>query len=318
MDTAIVARELVRAVRGKRSQEAINRRLGFGFNQLHRWERGQTRVKWSDFVDLCEACRLDLAATLSEVIAYFGDPRRTDMLVENLVLPASPSFLKEIGGPSRTDVAHWLAGRSSPRLDQVLNLLELGRSGLLDFVARLVATDLPSLAEARAARAVRRDLLIAHPGLEAVLAVLELESYRVHDDAWVAAKAGMAVDETRAVLALLARARVIERVRKKYVIREGWFLRFDMRSDFAAIQPVKLHWLARATEELARHRGFVRESKFSYYVFSASDETQEKLIEEYGNFLKRVITIVETQTGPRSRPMALGIQLFATEPAGGG
>jgi transcriptional regulator with XRE-family HTH domain len=315
MDLALVARELVRAVRGKRSQTTVNRRLGCAFNQVHRWERGQTRVKWPDFVELCEVCRVDLRRALADVLGYYDDPARADLLVSNLIRPSSAAFLKEAAGLSRALVAHWVSGRASPRLEDVLLLFDRSRTALVEFVDRLVgAQTLSSLAEAVSARALRRALLTAHPNLEVVLGALELEGYRrlpAHDDRFVATAGGISVAETRTILAKLCEVGTIALRKKKYVLCERWLFTYDLRGDFGVIQPVKLHWIARGADELRRHTTFQGDEAFSYYVFSASHETARLVLDEYAGFIKRVITIVESQGEPRDTLRVLSLQLFA-------
>ena len=58
--------ELLRAIRGKLSTSALSAKLGYKFNQVARWEKGERRLLWTDFVALCEARRLPLAAQLAE------------------------------------------------------------------------------------------------------------------------------------------------------------------------------------------------------------------------------------------------------------
>jgi hypothetical protein len=317
MDFDLVARELVRAVRGKRSQTAVNRRLGYAFNQVHRWERGQTRVKWSDFVALCAACRVDLKAALVEVIGFYDDPARGDLVVANLIRPASMTLLQRVAGLSRTEVAHWVAGRVIPRLEHVLLLLEVSRSSLLELASKLVEIELvASLAGEAALRAQRRDLLTRHPNLEVVVAVLELEGYRAlarHDDAFVAARAGLPVEETRTILAGLVEVGTIALRRRKYVLEERWQATYDLRGDFGVITPVKLHWMKEAARALEGQRAFPEKDFFSYYVFNASDEVAEKVTAEYADFLKRVIALVttgEVSGEPRHQVRVLGVHVF--------
>src|SRR5687767_1463566 len=54
MDYALLARELLRELRGRRSQRAISRRLGFESNVIYRWEAGRSTPSAADFFRLVE------------------------------------------------------------------------------------------------------------------------------------------------------------------------------------------------------------------------------------------------------------------------
>ncbi len=92
---------------------------------------------------------------------------------------------------------------------------------------------------------------------------------------------------------------VIDRVRRKYLITERWFVTFDLRRDFRVGQKVKLHWLRRAADRLARAPSFSDDERFSYYVFSGSAEVTRAIDREYFEFLRRAIALVEAQRDRR-------------------
>jgi transcriptional regulator with XRE-family HTH domain len=85
--------ELVRALRGRRSQGAINRKLGRSSNAVHAWEHGSRSPRASDFFKLGRLAGVDVA----HVLAQFTDapaqpPRALDANVgaERLARPALP------------------------------------------------------------------------------------------------------------------------------------------------------------------------------------------------------------------------------------
>src|SRR5688572_7368412 len=54
MDYPKVARELVRALRGRRSQVAVSKRLGFRTNVLYTWESGRSSPHMGEFLRFAE------------------------------------------------------------------------------------------------------------------------------------------------------------------------------------------------------------------------------------------------------------------------
>jgi hypothetical protein len=90
-----LAAELIRAVRGRRSQAGLSRRIGYRSNIVHRWEAGQCWPTAADFLEVCVKLRLDVRASFSRF------DRRVPSWLEDLD-PASPeavaAFLRELRG----------------------------------------------------------------------------------------------------------------------------------------------------------------------------------------------------------------------------
>src|SRR5262245_38565613 len=67
MDYEAVARELVRALRGKRSQTAVGRRMRRRSNVMHAWERGHRFPSAADFALLVRATGGDLTRAFASL-----------------------------------------------------------------------------------------------------------------------------------------------------------------------------------------------------------------------------------------------------------
>jgi hypothetical protein len=68
MDFQTVAVQLVRALRGPRSQTACNRRLGYTSNVLHAWETGARKPTMSDLWRLAALARVDVDGALRSIL----------------------------------------------------------------------------------------------------------------------------------------------------------------------------------------------------------------------------------------------------------
>lgn len=88
---AEVARELVRAVRGKLSQAQLNRKLGYETNQLYRWEAGKRSISWVNFEKLTRACKVDLRKVLKREFGYSGSADDSASLLRHFVGQSSVS-----------------------------------------------------------------------------------------------------------------------------------------------------------------------------------------------------------------------------------
>jgi hypothetical protein len=69
-DYVLIARQLVRELRGRRSQEHLSRRLGYRSNALYTWEAGQAFPTASRSFELAARVGVDLPAGLAR---FFRD-----------------------------------------------------------------------------------------------------------------------------------------------------------------------------------------------------------------------------------------------------
>ncbi len=268
------ASQFLRAIRGRRSQAQLARRLGYRGNPITDWERGER------FPTVHETLR---AATLlgSNVPAAFA--RFTPSAPLQLA-PGAPlvgpwlselrggtalSEVAERSGASRFSVARWLNGSAKPRLPDFFRLLDAITHRLPEWVAELVPIDeVPLLASRYRAAMAAKHLAFELPWSEAVLRLLETSSYRRqprHRDAYLAGCLGLAPAEVRACLARLLGAQVIEKKGTRFAVRSQGAV--DTQGGKQALHRLKSHWSKVAADRLAAPRG---DDYFAYNVVSVS------------------------------------------------
>jgi transcriptional regulator with XRE-family HTH domain len=221
MDFARLASELLRALRGKRSQPAFSRQLRYKSNVAYLWEAGRAYPSFEKTLAIARAARVEPAAALRR---FYGEERLPDWLrVPRIELPLlALSFLEELrGGTSvaelarrtgfnRFAIARWLDGRAAPRLPQALALIEASSLRVLDFVASLVDPKrLPSFAAAHADLVAARRAAYELPFSLVVLHALELEDYRRlqrHEPGFLARRLGLSEAEEQSYLSALLAA----------------------------------------------------------------------------------------------------------------
>ena len=67
MDFARIARELLVAIRGHRSQTAFSRWLGYRSNVVYSWEAGRRWPTGAEFFRVCQRAGVDVVAALERV-----------------------------------------------------------------------------------------------------------------------------------------------------------------------------------------------------------------------------------------------------------
>lgn len=192
----MVARQLVRAVRGKRSQVAFSRRLGYGGRPVADWEAGRRFPTPATLLRACVASGIDVedafrrfhppcfhalgAADDAGIAAWLTELRASTPIIE----------LAQRCGHPRFSVSRWLSGQSRPRLPQFLSLVEALTGRTSDLLAELVELSLvPALHAAHQREKAAKRLAFEEPWSAAIVRVIETEAYTAldnHRQGWIA------------------------------------------------------------------------------------------------------------------------------------
>lgn len=184
MDFEEIAKELLRALRGHRSQAAFSRRLGYRSNVVHAWESGRRWPTGSETFRAAVVAGVDLRAVLGQFYrtppawletAVLGSPAMVARLLQDQQGGTTVSAVASRAGVNRYSVARWLAGAAEPRLPDFLRLVEATSLRLVDLLAALVDPGaLPAIAATWARHDAQRRLAIDTPWAMAVLRCLEV------------------------------------------------------------------------------------------------------------------------------------------------
>lgn len=298
MDYEIAASELVRALRGRRSQTAFSKRLGYRSNVVSAWEAGRAFPTASDFFSVLEGSGRKLSPALA---AFHRLP--ADVLAHDLTTaPGVAAFLDDLRGRtavvelarsaqrSRFAVARWLKGEAEPRLPDFLRLVQSASLRLLDFLACFVdPATLPSLAAAWRNLESARRAAFEMPWSHAVLRTVELAEYqklRRHRPGFIAERLQISREEEERCLALLLETGQLRREGQR--LRLGASLTVDTRGDRQRSQRVKAFWTNVALDRLQSGA----EGTFSYNLFSVSRADFAKIQELFRAYFRELRRIV--------------------------
>ncbi len=301
MDYESTARELVRALRGQRSQAAAQRRLKRSSNVLHAWETGTRYPRASDFMQLLQLSGRSPADLLNRFAPCRGSTPRALVTswLNGLMRDRSQAELSRLLGVNRNTVARWLAGDTEPRLPQLLGFVEATTQRLLDFLGEVVdAAELPSAAEAYRDLQQQRGLAYSRPWAHAVLRALELQQYRAlprHEPGFIAAQIGISLEEEEQCLEALLRAKQLRRRAGRYEVRR--VLAVDTREDPAGNLALKQHWFGVASDQL-RQRGILPSALASYNLFAISEAGFERARQAHLDYYNRLRAIVAESHEP--------------------
>jgi transcriptional regulator with XRE-family HTH domain len=296
MDHELLAKELLRALRGKRTQTAFSRRLGYRSNASRSWEVGRAFPTASKFFWIAKraghAFESDLLRFLSRGAGESLDVSSAGIgpLLATLRGRQSIVDIAKATGHSRYAVSRWLSGHAEPRLPELLLLVDVLSLRLLDFVACFVdPAALASTREAWEKLSTSRRIAYEHPFSHAVLRAIELEKYqrlRRHKDGWIAGKLGISAEDERKYLELLAQSGQIELSRGRYRVAKVQTV--DTRVNPEEARRLRAYWGEVAIQRL--RAGAKR--TFSYNLFSVSHADLERIRLLHREFFAEVQAIV--------------------------
>jgi DNA-binding phage protein len=320
IDYEQLAMQWLRAMRGKRSQRALSRRLGYRTNIAYRWESGRCWPTARATMRAMKKLGWDLDAALagfagSDTAARRGDlatPAGIAQLLGQLRGPTTIVAIAAVTGHSRFSVARWMKGESEPRLPDFLRLIEACSLRLLDFVAAFFTPQqVPQVGQRLEQLAAIRRAAYDEPLSHAVLRALELASYRAlprHRSGWIASRIGIALEEEERCLRTLAGAGQIKLERRKWRTRDETVV--DTRVDPEGTRRLKAYWGRRAIELL--ERGAEGQSALNLMSVSEADhERIRALTRSYFNDLRAIVA----QSQPNERVLVFCAQLLPLDRA---
>jgi transcriptional regulator with XRE-family HTH domain len=321
MDHELLARGVMRALRGKRSQTAFSRRLGYTTNVAYAWEAGRRAPTAAEMFRAAALTHVDVRAAITP---FFGrtlpdalseveptDPAFVSALLREIRGSVSMAHLADATGVSPSTISRVLSGHIDPRLPAFFRLVEAASRRLLDLLSGLVDLDTIPVArtEWRRLEAARR-LAFENPLSEVVPRFLELESYarlRRHRPGWIAERLGITLEDEEHTLRDLEAARVIRWDGDRWVLDRERSVD-TTRGDPRAGRLSRRFWTERARERIAA----AGEGQFAYLVFTTDEATLAALRELHLRYYRELRGLVASAP-TNERVVVANLQLFPVD-----
>lgn len=316
MEYERIARQLLIALRGRRSQVQWSRRLGYRSNVAYAWESGR---RWPTAAETFRAAArsgVDVTAAITRFqgSAWDGDlsdPAVVAAMLDDLRGQSTVAEVARRCGVSRFRLTRWLAGQTQPRLPDLLRVVEAASLRLVDLVACLVDPEqVPEIVEEWRRLEVRRRGAALHPWTPAVLRALDLAAYQAlpgHVRGWVADAIGVPVEIEDTCLGFLAETGQVGFTGTHY---RPSARAVDTRMAPDAGRDLKVHWTGVAADQLRAGAP----GQFSYNVFAVSRADLERIRELHLGYFRALRAIVSA-SAPTEVVAVANVQLF---PLGGG
>ncbi|MDD9945574.1 MAG: DUF4423 domain-containing protein [Myxococcales bacterium] len=300
-DAEMVAADLLRVLRGRRSRPDFSRRLGFRSNVALRWECGLSWPAADDFVRALSRVQPDAATLFARFMGWRPDTTRPPSAAE------VAAFLREQRGkvPIRTlvertgynryQIGRWLSGRTRPRLPEFLCLVEAASRRLLDLLACLVdPARMPTVAPRWRALCAARAAAYEAPWSHAVLRALEVERPGGRESIpRLARRIGLTEELVAEGLAKLVETGQVRKARGRHRVQRVQAV--DTRAESERGPALKAYWGRMAIQRLERGTAA---GQFGYSLFAVSHADMQRLKQLQLDYVRAMQSIIAESTEP--------------------
>lgn len=308
------ASELLRALRGPKSQRAFAKRLGYRGNPITDWEHGRRFPTASETLRVAAKVGIDLDVAFS---AFHPVPPPTSEdgyavanWLDSLRGTCTNAELAQRAGRSRFAIGRWLAGHSVPRLPDFLRFIDAINGRAAEWVATLVPIELvpslePTYRSMSAARQVSRDL----PWSEAVLRVIETKGYEAlssHSNEYIASVLELDPELVAHIVEVLEGAGAIRRGSDSYRVIGSLVVDTNVTEQSRA--RLAAHWAQVAQARVQAGKG----DWFAYNVISVSQRDCSRIEQILRAAFREIRGIVKEST-PTEQAALLTLQLTRWE-----
>lgn len=304
------ASELLRALRGDRSQRAFARRLGYRGNPITDWEHGRRFPRASETLRAAVLSGVNLDESFAAFLPAPTPNKADDYSVAhwlNSLRGASSNLeLARRAGRSRFAVGRWLSGHSEPRLPDFLRIIDAINGRAAEWVAALVPIELvqtlePTYRGMIAARRVSQEL----PWSEAVLRVMETQAYEAladHSNAYIAGVLEIDEGVVGNIVQVLEGAAAIRKVGNSYRVTQSLVVDTNVSPQTRA--SLAAHWAKVAQVRVQAEK----DDWFAYNVISVSHGDCAR-IEQILRAAFREIRGIVRESEPTEQAALLTLQL---------
>ena len=297
-----IASELLRALRGRRSQRGFSALFGFATNVAYRWEAGQRFPTVPQLFKVLERIGVPVQQALEGVDSSTQRLRGTAVDGEHyagafLSLHQGTRSISELArstGLHRLQISRVLSGRTQARLPMFLRLLDALTGRVDEYIGAWVNLErAPHLQERLAVLGAWRELAYEHPITEAITATLESAAYKAQpspDDSWLGARLGIAPAQVQQALQAMSRAGVVRLENGRWVPLEGRSV--DTRGEAERFSAVKKYWAQIAAERVEQD-----DAKAAYLVFCCSSQATDAVERLYRQTWTQARAILRDDAG---------------------
>jgi transcriptional regulator with XRE-family HTH domain len=293
-----ISRSLFKSLRGDLTQKEISQKLGYSFNQWHKFESGQKIIMWSDFYSVVKKINIPIDQTLRIITAQDFKGKDVGGRVVQFIwakfgeIGEDPVFEYLKMSPSK-----WrriMNCEQDVELSIVLNILG-DFSALMPFFLESVCKDNMDFEISDIVKKSKEIVKFEakNPFLCVIEGILVSKEYRNlsrHSDEHLAQMIGVSKEEIRRGLIKLTQVGAVAVENKKYVLQNA---RVDMEQNIQDSAEFAKYWTQICAQRFETEDGVPLSKRgWSYRVFPISEKASEKIRQKIQNFIGEMNSII--------------------------
>ena len=309
-----IIKDLLVAIRGKRSQAKLNDLLGYDYNQVSRWETGARRIHWDDFLRICDVCNVKLIEAIESQFAFTIDLNESSASIISLLTSnLKQQEIAKVVETSRYTISRWLKGETTPYLEHILKLLEFHSEMSLVLDLTVGVEKLPSLQLSMVEKMQNTEAFNENLNITKVLACFELSQYKEldsHIPGFISNLVGVALSEENETIELAEKLGMIKLELGKYVLTNDK----TMNLAFNPKRSMKIKKIA-AMKAVGVMDNFLddikvsRNNRLTYQFTTISKDALVQVNEEISKFHNSINTILMSDNKPHDNLLSLSVNL---------
>lgn len=292
-----ITRLIMIELRGKNTQMQMSAKIGFKYNKWAKWESGQKRIMWNEFMAVLNILKINIYIDLSEIL----NKQITIKTPENEILHG---ILKKYGGLDDPEIFKKLNISKSTLYRKLTNSQAISLAfffHLLDFLsstfpqllkAILSNPTTPELKKLCSKLDSHFDIEGRYPWISAIEGVLETSEYKnlkKHSDHFIAKKFNISSERVKFALKILINVGAIKFSNNKYILTNN---QIDLTNTVTASKFMK-YWTQVALNRFNTPDGVpLPREGWHTKVFSVSREAQQKITDARRRFESEYMKIL--------------------------
>ncbi|MGI4992867.1 hypothetical protein ACRXCV_09570 [Halobacteriovorax sp. GFR7] len=286
-----LSQQLIRSIRGEKSQDWVNQKLDASSNIVHRWEKGHSKVSWADFLKLCKIFKIDIDFIFLSYLRFQDGAQNPDKLLDFLFSNKSLSDISNSCGISTSKLRRLKNGETGFCLNDFLQII----FGLDEMESMALVFELTSnrsieiLDQYNQMRLAITKHYFENPNIGHVLVCLDLPGYKklsFHQDSFIAKASGLSIKEVNEIIDICEKNNLIEKVNGIY---QAGTIKLSDRGSAKQMTDVRRFWLNKAISNLENKSGL---DAYGSMVFNTSQSARQEIIALYLRFFEDFKKIV--------------------------
>lgn len=300
--------QLLKALRGEKSQIEMSRDLGFSFNQWNKWETEQKVLKWDEFLDILNRLRLPYFQIFQDVFAIRNTEVTFEILLEYLTSGMSSEEISSLLKTDESTLRRWKREHISPSIELIFLLISQKQGTLHTLLSRLVPIEKIQIL---GGEFKQLSLLQSHEArypfsgaLEACLELKDYQAFEAHNLEWVAQRVRVSPQLVTEALENLKVIGAVKWENQKYTRVRNWVSMTGIDPVDAA--KVDHYWTEYASARYHTNDGVplipnrpVNTNIRSYRVAAVSESTALEIQKKLRQTSQEILSLIQSDEAPK-------------------